>query len=946
MIVQRLLAIQEERGYLRREDVEALLADLRREGVEVKLRHLHEIASFYPHFRTEADGPPPAAEIHVCRDMACHLAGAAGLRADLRGRLAGYGHRVHVGGASCLGQCDRAPAVRVNDRDCSLRDPGEIAALAGELAEGRRGRHEVPGPDVGPAPGWQIDIYRGREPDYRVLRAYVDDPDPIRVIGRRGGEEPRQGVLQKAWLLGLGGAGGRSWLKWEDVRNAPDPVKFVVCNGDESEPGTFKDREILLHFPHLTLEGMILAGLITGAERGFVYIRHEYERQIEAVRAAIARAYRLKVCGNNVLRTGKAFHLEVFVSPGGYICGEATALIEAMEDRRSEPRNRPPELTVKGLFDRPTLVNNVETFAWVPFVLDDGAERFVAGGAGGGKGLRLFSISGDVARPGVYEMPVGGTFGELIEKAGGTPRGLKAVATSGPSSGFTPARLDLSDRQRQSLRARKNRPSLQALADETGPIDLLRVPLDFDTARDLGVGLGPAIVVYGDDRDMADQALNTSRFFRAETCGKCVPCRLGSQRLEEIGHRLAGPGRDDLEGFRRDRATIERLASAMKDGSICGLGQSAFNPMLTAVRSFSEDFLPTRHRQWVAACSPARPDAPLPSPGLPSLEAARMPEDDLFSRDLQGHLVRMDDPTRRMLEEEVSVIVDGKELRITRAVHATDPHGELLYDERGKPVPRRTTLYDAVQRRYGEQANPVGVLCYQEHMTSAAVCRVCLVRVRKPEEGRPGQEPQYDDKLVPSCYYPVEIAVQDQAAGAPLVQIDTPASPDRKAAARLDSVTRTLVDLLASDHLHAGASREYDFSRLVERLGLAEERSFGRQGRFEPPARPPADAAPQRPDAGAALDASSPWFVVDRTACILCDRCIRGCGEVRGHYVLARAGKGAESRIAFDWDSPMGASSCVQCGECFISCPTDAITIRPGVKPSPWIEEARVAGLL
>jgi NADH:ubiquinone oxidoreductase subunit F (NADH-binding)/NADH:ubiquinone oxidoreductase subunit E/ferredoxin len=919
MLLQRLVAIQERDGHLRREAMEALVAELRRDGVEVKLRHLHEVASFYPHFRLH---PPPAAEVHVCRDMACHMNGSAGLRNVLKARLAEYGETVHVEGCSCLGQCDRAPAVRVNDRDCSLRDPEAIVDLVAELVEGRRKHHDIPQEPIGPPPDWQIDVYGDRPPDYRVLRAYAADPDPLRVIGGRRDGQAITGLLETASLLGLGGPGQRSWLKWQDVRGQDDPVKFVVCNADESEPGTFKDREILLHFPHLTIEGMILAGLVVGAQRGFIYIRHEYERQIEATRQAIRRAYELDALGPDVMGTGRPFDMEVFVSPGGYICGEATALIEAMEDRRSEPRNRPPELTVKGLFDRPTLVNNVETFAWVPFILKDDAVRYVAAGAAGSKGRRLFSISGDVARPGVYEVPVGSTLGELIELAGGTPRGLKAIATSGPSGGFVPPRITLNDDQRRSLGASR-RPALQSLARTEGPLNLLGVPLDHETFRALKLALGAAIVVYDSTRDMAEQALNAAQFFQAESCGKCVPCRLGSRRVVELAERMCGPDRDHPSAYRNNKALALQLADAMEEGSICGLGQVASKPLTSAISGFVADFMPTR------TLLPTLLPGQIAEEPPPEIERpARPGEDDFFSRDLLGHLVRMDEPTRAMLEEPVILLIDGQEIEITRAVHATDPYGELLYDREGKPVPRRTTLYDAVCRRYPPEKNPVPVLCYQEHMSPAAVCRVCLVRLGKPARGRDGSY-SYRTEVVPSCFYPVEVAVGKPEAGSPPIRIETAAtvkSNDPKAPQQVGRISRVIVEMLAADHFHPEAHREYDFNALVERLGLADGPL-----RFESPAR---DTPP---------DATSPWFVIDRTACILCDRCIRGCGEARGHYVIARAGKGANARIAFDWDSPMGASTCVQCGECFISCPTDAITIRPGTKPSPWIEEARLA---
>src|SRR5206468_4451835 len=260
--------------------------------------------------------------------------------------------------------------------------------------------------------------------------------------------------LKDADLRGLGGAGIPAPQKWRDVRDAvrtavhrrDDTRAFIVVNGDESEPGTFTDRELLLRMPHLVLEGLILAALVTRATEGFIFIRHEYPEQIEACRKEIARAEALGVCGPNALLLGRPFPVSVFVSPGGYICGEQSALIEAMSDRRAEPRNMPPKLETNGLDDQPTLVSNVETFGWAPFIWIKGGQAYSELGQNGWKGRRFFSVCGDVNRPGVYEVPMGMTLGELLlgqDYCQGIIGGkkLKAFAPSGPSGGFLPAKL-------------------------------------------------------------------------------------------------------------------------------------------------------------------------------------------------------------------------------------------------------------------------------------------------------------------------------------------------------------------------------------------------------------------------------------------------------------------------------------------------------------------------
>ena len=308
---------------------------------------------------------------------------------------------------------------------------------------------------------WQTEDGLGERPDVR------------RLVGHASRSKSATPILR-----GLGGAGIPAVQKWRDVRDAvrkarqreSDDRAFIVVNGDESEPGTFKDRELLLRTPHLIVEAVILAGLITEATQGFIYIRHEYAEQIEACRNEIRRAEQLGLCGENAMLIGRSLPISVFVSPGGYICGEQSALIEAMSDRRGEPRNMPPKLETNGLEDLPTLVSNVETFAWVPFICLNSGKAYAEQGVNGWKGRRIFSVSGDVKRPGVYEVPMGLTLRELIygEKllqgiAG--DKKLKGFAPSGPSGGFLPAKLTAG---KGLPRDHTNNKSWQALAARRG----------------------------------------------------------------------------------------------------------------------------------------------------------------------------------------------------------------------------------------------------------------------------------------------------------------------------------------------------------------------------------------------------------------------------------------------------------------------------------------------
>jgi NADH:ubiquinone oxidoreductase subunit F (NADH-binding) len=660
MIVQRLHEIQDRLGYL----PDAELAAVAREA-GVPLYRVQEVASFFPHFRQEWN-PPPRVEVRVCRDMSCHLAGAAKLLADFKG-LAKRGE-VEVEGVSCLGRCDRAPAFSISrngkgqfhDYVYAGRKADDLKRIALGIIEGNDS--EPPDTDAGYVPfanqaDWQIDPY----PDvaartYQAVRGFLQaNPAPVR--GRDAKDHPWLCRLDPAGLLGMGGAGVPAYRKWLDVWQAAGDEKYVVCNGDESEPGTFKDREILLRMPHLVVEGVILAGLMTNATAGYIYIRHEYGEQIAAVRAEIARAVGLNACGSNIFGSGRAFPVEVFVSPGGYICGEQSALIEAMEDKRSQPRNRPPELATNGLRDKPTLVNNVETLAWSPAILlkhdaaaeakarteleakltaearakleaaaDDKAKEqasrsvkdapaeaarraaiaasWYAGlGRNGFKGRRLLSISGDLERPGVYEIAIGTPLGELIDLAGGVRgiRPLGALAPSGPSGGLIPPLLPVGDGWEDRLKGKN--PELTRAINEgikagAGLFDIRHLPLDLLLFREVGpvlglrVGLmlGAGLVVYADGANILDQAINFTRFFRNESCGKCVPCRLGSQKLVEIGTRLAGK----LSPAEREQAAqdVFDLAYTLGITSICGLGVVAPNPLSTALELFGR---PTSH---------------------------------------------------------------------------------------------------------------------------------------------------------------------------------------------------------------------------------------------------------------------------------------------------------------------------------------------------------------
>jgi NADH:ubiquinone oxidoreductase subunit F (NADH-binding) len=409
--------------------------------------------------------------------------------------------------------------------------------------EGKADRVEgLPETSADAARWGEASLYGDSSDHYSALRtALTGDPDSLSA------------KLEASGLRGMGGAGFPTGRKWSLVAGEPAVPKYVICNADESEPGTFKDREILRDLPHLVLEGMALAGYCVGAELGFVFIRHEYGPERERVEAAIAAAQRSGALGDSIFGSDFNFHIEVFVSPGGYILGEETALLECMEDRRGEPRNKPPFPGTQGLWNQPTLMNNVETFAHATAILHRGVEWWHGLGKEGFSGHKFISVSGDVAHPGVMLVPFGTTLGELLERCGGMRSGcqLAAIAPGGASSNFLPP-------------------------------DRLDVPLDFDTLSEAGSMLGSGAAVFvAAQHDLIQIGLNVTRFFRNESCGKCVPCRVGSEKAVKLVESAAGID-DELRGL------LDELNATMLRTSICGLGQVALGPLVSILENFPD----------------------------------------------------------------------------------------------------------------------------------------------------------------------------------------------------------------------------------------------------------------------------------------------------------------------------------------------------------------------
>jgi formate dehydrogenase beta subunit len=520
LLVEFLHRIQDRYHCLRAGHLTALATELKLATAEV-----YEVATFYHHFDVikEGEPEPPAVTVRVCDTYSCAMAGSHALLAKLRAEV---GADVRVIGAPCIGRCEHAPAAVVGTRTI---DHASVDAVSAALAEGNV--------RAVPPPAERLSAYRAAG-GYATLRQCV------------AGERDLEAVLQAmehSALRGLGGAGFPTGRKWRIVRGEPAP-RLMAINIDEGEPGTFKDRHYLEREPHRFLEGMLIAAWAVGIEAIYIYLRDEYA----ACRAVLAEELAALAADPPCpLPT-----IELRRGAGAYICGEESAMIESIEGKRGMPRLRPPYVAQVGLFGRPTLEHNMETLHWVRDILEKGADWFAGQGRHGRKGLRSFSVSGRVSKPGVHLAPAGITLRELIDEyCGGMLPGhtLYGYLPGGASGGILPASMD-------------------------------DIPLDFDTLQPHGCFIGSAAVIVFSQHDRArDAALNMMRFFADESCGQCTPCRVGTQKA--VG--LMGEARWDT-------ALLEELSQAMADASICGLGQAAPNPIRCVVKYFPEELAEAR----------------------------------------------------------------------------------------------------------------------------------------------------------------------------------------------------------------------------------------------------------------------------------------------------------------------------------------------------------------
>ncbi|HZP77726.1 MAG TPA: NAD(P)H-dependent oxidoreductase subunit E [Pseudolabrys sp.] len=515
LLIEHLHLIQDKYGHLSAAHLAALAAE-----TKLALTEVYEVATFYAHFDVVKEGevPPPAVTVRVCDSLSCAMAGADKLIDDLKAK---YGADVRVIRAPCMGACDRAPVAAVGHVQVMHANAGNVATAV----------QAKPHPHAY-HPGADFAAYQA-EGGYALLRDCLS--------GKRTRDEII-GAVSDAGLRGLGGAGFPTGRKWSLVRSEPAP-RLMAVNGDEGEPGTFKDRFYLEKDPHRFIEGMLIAAWIVEAPEVYFYLRDEYPEVRLMIEAEIAKVVAGKLAPHTkiIMRRGA----------GAYICGEESAMIESIEGKRGLPRHRPPYVAQVGLFGRPTLEQNVETLFWVRDIVEKGAAWFTSHGRHDRKGFRSFSVSGRVKNPGVKLAPAGVTARELIDEfCGGMADGhtFKGYLPGGASGGILPA----------------------SMAD---------IPLDFGTLEKHGCFVGShAVVILSDKDDMKAVALNLMRFFEDESCGQCTPCRVGTEKAVKL--MAQGPWNTGL---------LDELSTAMRDASICGLGQAAPNPLTCVLKYFPDE---------------------------------------------------------------------------------------------------------------------------------------------------------------------------------------------------------------------------------------------------------------------------------------------------------------------------------------------------------------------
>jgi NADH-quinone oxidoreductase subunit F len=514
-------------------------------ALKVPLADVHGVIEFYSLFY---DKPTSRHVIRVCTDVACGVKGGGEILHHLcshHGLKPGQTTEdlsLTIEASPCLGLCEHAPAALVDDEAEMNIDIENNSFELGRPPSNVYGSIRLLTANCGS--------------DSTTLAKYGKYSALTKALGMKPDEIVNE--IKTSGLVGRGGAAFPTGIKWEGAAKAEVDQKYVVCNADESEPGTFKDRILLIDDPHRTIEGMLIAGYAIGASKGYIYIRAEYPYIFPVLENVLKESREAGLLGNNILGSGFSFDIEVRVGAGAYICGEETALFESIEGKRGFPRIKPPFPTTHGLFGKPTVINNVETLCNVPLIVAKGSDEFRKIGTEKSPGPKLFCVSGDVERTGVYEVPFGVTLRELLEMAGGIKGGkeLKSVLFGGAAGAFaTTEHLD--------------------------------VKMTFEDLREVGLPLGSGVImVFDETRDMRQVLKSLGHFFAHESCGKCYPCQMGTQRQKEILSRIA-----DGNTLPDDMLRLQDVGWTMTDASLCGLGQTAASAVLSAIKLWPDLFV-------------------------------------------------------------------------------------------------------------------------------------------------------------------------------------------------------------------------------------------------------------------------------------------------------------------------------------------------------------------
>jgi len=500
--------------------------------------------------------------IYCCTAAGCVSSGSEAVKKAIAGEIKSQGleGKVEVCGTGCMGMCSRGPLVRTAKGNALYGDvqPGDAAALVSDPARLAHLRIDTAAP-----------FFIKQKKIVLANSGYVD-PEKISDYVAAGGYQAMakamtelgpQGVIEeikKSGLRGRGGAGYPTGLKWELVARQPAGVKYVVCNADEGDPGAFMDRSVLEGDPHRVLEGMAIAAYAVGAQQGYIYVRGEYGLAIQRLQTAIKQAERERLLGNRILDDGFQFRVDLRIGAGAFVCGEETALLASIEGRRGQPRPRPPYPPQSGLWGRPTLINNVETYANVPPIIARGGDWFAGIGTAASKGTKVFALAGKIRNTGLIEVPMGTPLREILfDIGGGIPDGrqFKAAQTGGPSGGCIPA-------------------------------EFLDTPVDYESLAGIGSIMGSGgLIVMDDTSCMVDVARFFMEFCMDESCGKCIPCRAGTVQMHDILERMTKG-----EATLRDLAILEELAGLLREASLCGLGQTAPNPVMSTLKYFRAEY--------------------------------------------------------------------------------------------------------------------------------------------------------------------------------------------------------------------------------------------------------------------------------------------------------------------------------------------------------------------